>query len=334
MRVLVIANNLRQASYRLRIEALIPLLAGRGFDVQVRLRPRAWRARRELLRSAGQFDAVILQRKLLGSGDARLLRHHSRLLFVDVDDAVMYPSGPAGWLARWRSWSRFRATAPRVDHVVAGNAYLADLFRENGSPQTSIIPTVVDPAHYTVRQHEPTEKPTLVWIGSRSTLPYLMQCRTALADAARQVPGLKLLTIADATLADCPIPLEHVAWSVEAESAALARGDIGIAPMPDDRWTRGKCGFKIIQYMASGLPVIASPVGVNAELVEPGKTGFHACQAKDWPQAIVRLAGDARLRAEMGRRAREVVERDYSLWRAVEDWARLLTREHRPIGTG
>jgi glycosyltransferase involved in cell wall biosynthesis len=157
-------------------------------------------------------------------------------------------------------------------------------------------------------------------------MPYLRQFLPALEESARLAPGLRLLTIADATLQSDGIPIDHEPWDERTEAAALCRGDIGIAPTPVDPWTLGKCGFKILQYMAAGLPVVASPVGANAQIVREGVTGFLANEPADWPRAIARLARDAELRARMGQAAREDVETQYSLARAADDWARLLAK--------
>jgi glycosyltransferase involved in cell wall biosynthesis len=218
---------------------------------------------------------------------------------------------------------RFRATCRILDHVVAGNAYLAEKFAERGCP-TSIQPTVVDPLHYKVKLHAPTDTPRLVWIGSRSTLPYLKTIAGGLKAAAERVPGLRLTVIADRTWADPPLPVDFVAWSEEAEAAALASADIGIAPTPCDRWTLGKCGFKIIQYMAAGLPVVASPIGANATIVRDGLTGHLPTNDAGWADAIARLADDVELRARMGALARRDVWSIYSLDRAADHWAGLL----------
>jgi len=323
-RVLVIANNLEQASYRVRIAALIEPLRRRGFELDVRLRSKSIGPRRDLLRTAGEYHAVLLQRKLLDPSDANLLRSHARRIFYDVDDAVMYHAKPVGWFSRWRTTRRFRATAAVVDHVVAGNAYLADLFRARGCT-ASVVPTVVDPSRYQVKRHAPTDAPRLVWIGSRSTLPYLREVVPGLERAARDVLGLGLITIADATIdAGAAIPIEHIPWSAETEATALVRGDIGIAPTPGDRWTLGKCGFKVVQYMAAGLPVIASPIGANAEIVREGETGYLPAAVEQWPAIIARLAGDRELRERLGAAGRARVESHYSIERAADAWAALL----------
>ena len=322
-RVLVLANNLKQASYRVRVEALIPLLRDRGGALDVELRPRNWIARRRLLRSASGYHAVLLQRKLLDPSDARLLRRSARKIFYDIDDAVMYHNRPVSWLSRWRTSRRFLATARVIDHVVAGNEYLAEIFRAHGTAVT-VLPTVVDPGRYKVKSHAPTDTPRLVWIGSRSTLPYVRQFLPALERAAQAVPGLRLVTVADETIDASSLPVEHIAWSAETEADALVRGDIGIAPTPTDRWTLGKCGFKIVQYMAAGLPVVASPVGANAELVRVGETGYLPDKPEEWAEHIVALARDAKLREELGRAGRRLVEQKYSLEHVADEWAKLL----------
>jgi glycosyltransferase involved in cell wall biosynthesis len=330
IRVLAITNNLQQASFRLRIDAVRQALAKRDVLLDIQVRPRGMFSRRTMLKSAAEYDAVILQRKMLDPIDVRLLRKHAKKLFFDVDDAVMYHSRPVGPVERWRTRRRFLATARAVDRVVAGNEYLADLFRREGAV-TTILPTVVDPSHYRIKSHAATERPTLVWIGSKSTLPYLSQFAPTLREAARRVPGLRLITIADVPLPDPPLPTEHVPWSVDGESAALCRGDIGIAPTPEDRWTLGKCGFKIVQYMATGLPVIASPVGANCEIVVRNETGFLPANATEWSEAIAALAADAPKRQSLGAAGRRRVEEHFSTEIAADLWASLLRGDTCPI---
>jgi glycosyltransferase involved in cell wall biosynthesis len=322
-RILVITTNLEQASFRLRIDALRRPLAERDFDIDIQVRPQNWFARRALLASANRYWAVILQRKLIDPTDARILRRAARRILYDIDDAVMIHAHEVGRFSRWRTNRRFDATLRIIDHVVAGNDYLAEMFRQRGLSVT-VLPTTVDPDQYQPKEHQSANGIRLVWIGSNSTLPYLEEQMGAIREAARQLPQLRLVTIADRTLLNPGLPMEHVRWGLDTEAEGLARGDIGIAPTPRDPWTLGKCGFKIVQYMAAGLPVIASPVGANAKIVKSEETGLLADTPQQWVEAIRRLAGDVELRRRMGQAGRERIEQEYSLPRAAETWAQLL----------
>jgi glycosyltransferase involved in cell wall biosynthesis len=326
-RVLVITGsaNPKGSSFRLRIQQILPLLRERGFECEVRHRPRFWLTRRRLMRAAGGYHAVLLQKKMLPPGEARLLRKHARRILLDVDDAVMVRPRAMGWWAAWRRRRRFEATAAVADFVIAGNRYLGEVFASRGA-EALVLPTVVDPAHYRVKEHGPTSGPRLVWIGSRSTLGYLRQYLPVLEAAARRVPGLRLVVIADETLREAPLPVDFHPWSFETEADALCSADIGIAPTPCDRWTLGKCGFKIVQYMAAGLPVIASPVGANEELVREGRTGFLPRRPEDWAEAAAALAGDVEMRRRFGSEARRIVEAELHLGRAADAWTGVLER--------
>jgi glycosyltransferase involved in cell wall biosynthesis len=324
-RILAITSNLQQASSRLRIAALVEPLRERGFDVEVRACPRTWSTRRDLLCSAGAYHAVILQRKLLDPWNWRFLRKSARRVIFDVDDAVRHHPTRVGPYSLVRTAMRFAATTRNVDHVVAGNDYVGDMFRSRGCG-VSLLPTAIDAERYRIKRHAPTDTPRLVWIGSRSTVRYLQRFLPAIEAAAERVTGLRLVTIADVSVRSRKVPVEHVAWSVDAEADALTRGDIGIAPTPLDRWTLGKCGFKILQYMAAGLPVIASPVGANAGLVRPGETGLLPEHEADWADAIAQLSADVAARQRIGRAGREAVERDYRLDDVADAWAGLLSQ--------
>jgi glycosyltransferase involved in cell wall biosynthesis len=322
-RILAITVDPDEAPFRLRIEILRDLLREDGFEFNFQPRPRSFWARRRLVAGAGNYHAVIVQRKLLDPSHARLLRKRARRIYYDIDDAVMTQRRKIGRVSQWLKQRRYLATARIMDHVIAGNENLAETFRELGCTVT-MLPTVVDPAHYKIKTHAVTDRPALVWIGSRSTLPYLQQWMPALEIAARRVPGLRLLTIANNTVKSDVIAVEHVPWSLEGEADALARGDIGIAPTPVDPWTLGKCGFKIIQYLATGLPVIASPVGMNSDIVGAETTGLLPAAMEDWPDGIVRLASDVDLRARMGAAGRKLAETDYSLEKARAVWKKIL----------
>ena len=323
-RVLVISVDQTEATFRLRMAILRDLLSPRGFEFDFRTRPAGWLERRRLVSSAKNYDAVIIQRKLLDPSHARLLRRKAKKVFFDLDDAIMRQRREIGRVSTWLKHRRFLATAKATDRVVAGNPTLAEEFRQLGC-EVTILPTMVRPDDYRVKQHVQTDSPALVWIGSKSTLPYLQQWMPAIERASEKVRKLRVITIANDTVKSDRVKVEHIPWTLEGEADALVSGDIGIAPTPIDPWTIGKCGFKIIQYMASGLPVIASPVGLNSEIVEHGVNGFLADTDEQWIEAIERLTSDRELRHQMGEAGRQKALREFDVRIAGEVWEQLLS---------
>ena len=205
----------------------------------------------------------------------------------------------------------------RCDHVWAGNSYLAEEALRFNS-HVSIVPTSIEIDRYQpVVERRPGEA-VLVWIGSRSTSKYLTDILPLLERACVGTGGMRLKIIADFELHSDLLPIDNIAWSHATETTELASSSIGIAPMRDDPWTRGKCGLKVLQYMASHLPVITSPFGVNRDLVDDGVTGFHAETEGDWTGAIRRLARDPVLAATMGAAGRKKCEAQYTVRKTLE----------------
>jgi glycosyltransferase involved in cell wall biosynthesis len=183
------------------------------------------------------------------------------------------------------------------------------------------------------------EQTVIGWIGSPATQKYLLDIRHALAQVCAEHNARLLLIGANAQMVDAlaGIPVERVEWSEDTEAATIARMDIGIMPLIDGPWERGKCGYKLIQYMASGLPVVASPVGVNVDIVRQGENGYLAADDAAWADALQRLVKDASLRQRMGSAGREQVEREYSLAAQAPRLAAvlrsLLQSDSAPTGT-
>jgi glycosyltransferase involved in cell wall biosynthesis len=155
----------------------------------------------------------------------------------------------------------------------------------------------------------------LVWIGQRSTLASLSRAAGHLAAAAERLPGLELRVICDCTPRLLGVGVVSRPWSSATEAAELAAGHVGINWLPDDAWSRGKCGLKVLQYMAAGLPVVTNPVGMNRRMVVHGRTGFLASSPQQWADAIVRLAADSQLRRQMGAAGQRMVQQRYSVAR-------------------
>ncbi|APW63370.1 GT4 family glycosyltransferase [Paludisphaera borealis] len=319
MRLLALVDSPDHVCCRYRIRAFEPALRDAGCSLVCQPLERYFLPRLTQLRDASRYHAVILQRKLLPSWQLALLRRHARHLIFDFDDAVLYRDsydrrGPHSA----RRERRFAATVRLADTVIAGNDFLADCALRAGAAAESVrtIPTCVDPIRYLPRTERPTERGErpieLVWIGSSSTLKGLESQRTLWERLGGAIPGLRLRVVCDRFPDFQGVEVVPVPWTESNEAAELARGDLGVSWLPDDDWSRGKCGLKILQYQAAGLPTIANPVGAHVEMIEPGATGFLASTPDQWIEAV-RAAADPAFRAEMGRAARSRVETHYSI---------------------
>lgn len=325
--VLALVESESHVCCRYRVLAFRPALQAAGHTLTVRAIPRDILARLRLFAAARRFDVVVIQRKLLAIPELLILRQFARKLLFDFDDAVwLRDSYSAKGLHSGKRRRRFRATVRRCDAVVAGNRYLADEVRPL-NPNVAVIPTCVDPAAYPLAEHtRPAGDARLVWVGSSSTLQGLERNRDMLNAVGRAVPGVRLKVVCDRFPAFDDLPVEAVPWDGGTEAAEITSCDIGIGWVPDDPWSRGKCGLKLLQYMAAGLAVVANPVGVQAEMVTDGETGLLATTTDEWVDAVRTLANDPHLRRRLGRAGRERVEREYSVAVGGRRWTEILGR--------
>jgi glycosyltransferase involved in cell wall biosynthesis len=309
-RLLILCRNPAKASFRLRVGQHLDLLRSRGLGVEVEdLAHSPWHRRRQLRRAGGR-GGILLQKTTLRVMDAWHLRGRRARLIYDFDDAVMCKSNQAALTGGGRM-RRFRRTARLADLVIAGNETLAGHARDAGTARVAVLPTALDVRRYQPKRNYAAAGPLrLVWIGSRSTLRQMAAMMELLEAIGRRRQGITLRIIADAGLQARHLRVENVPWSLEAETRLLAECDIGVAPLPDTAFARGKCAFKVAQYMAAGLPVITSPVGANAQYVRDGENGFHAADAVGWARAFDRLADDAALRERFGRAGRRRAEEE------------------------
>jgi glycosyltransferase involved in cell wall biosynthesis len=272
-------------------------------------------------------DAVIVQRRLLSGWQLERVRRVVRTLIFDFDDAVFLRDsfarrGPGSD----RRSRRFARMIRAADVVVAGNAFLRDQALQWTAPdQVFLIPTCLDVRRYVRAAHATDQQNTrLVWIGSSSTLQGLEQIASWLDGAGRAITGLNFKVICDRSLELAHLPTRFCPWDKATEARELADADVGISWLPRDAWSQGKCGLKILQYMAAGLPVVANPVGVQARLVRHGETGFLAETAGQWREALAQLAADPLLRRRMGARGRDLVAAEFHVTQGAAAWLELL----------
>jgi glycosyltransferase involved in cell wall biosynthesis len=310
IRLLVITNNdsLNQPSFRQRIALYLDLLRARGIDCHVARLPREALERRALYASARRFAGVLLHRKVLTAWDAFWLRRLGGTVIYDFDDAVMYSNRQDGRLCPIRS-RRFRRAVALSRLVIAGNEYLAQHARRY-NPHVEILPTGLGVGAYPVPAPRAKDGLVrLVWIGGGSVLKHLRRIVPALEEVGRRFPQVRLPIISNQFLNLQAMPVEQRPWSRETEVADLVTSDVGLAPLTDDPFTRGKCAFKILQYQAAGLPVVASPVGVNEQYVRDGVTGFLARDLSQWADRLAALIVNPDLRLALGRAGRRDVEK-------------------------
>jgi hypothetical protein len=319
MKLLALVDAPDHVCTRYRVGVFAGALGRAGWDLTLQSIARGPAGRLAQLSRAGRFDSVLLQRKLLPRWQVRILRGYARRLIFDFDDAVLYrdsydlrgPHCP-------RRAARFRETVGLCDVVIAGNPFLAECARGAGArpERVGVIPTCIAMERYPSSappEAGPKTGLDLVWIGSSSTLQGLERRRPLWDRIAREVPGVRLRLICDRFPDLGAMPVVAVPWSEVTEAESLGAGDVGVSWIPDDLWSRGKCGLKVLQYQASGLPVLANPVGVHPALIAHGVTGRLADTPESWIEGVRAFAADPAGRRLMGERARDQVVSKYSV---------------------
>jgi glycosyltransferase involved in cell wall biosynthesis len=264
-----------------------------------------------IARLARDHDAVVLQRVLLPPALQRMLARHSRRLLFDFDDAI-YTTHAGALPVPPDTTFRFEHMLSLADAAIVSTAHLAGRARPH-TGRVFVVPSPVDCERYRPRPDlGPRNEVTIGWIGRDSTTMYLTPVLPVLAELCRSNPRVRVALVGalagtGAGFAECP------PWSLDTELGELARFDVGIMPLTDDEWARGKGGYKLLQYFACGVPAVASPVGANREIVTPGETGFLAADAVDWREHLSRLIRDATLRARLAATARVAAKSEYSL---------------------
>ena len=286
-----------------------------GVGKKINLIARGFRRRRQLLARLKEFDAIYLFREaaLLGPPwiERRLAASGVPMVF-DFDDAIFIPyRSPAnGYLSYLKFPAKTAEVCRIARHVMAGNQYLAD-YAHRTQQNVTIIPTTIDTTKYVPSATSGNGVPVIGWTGSYSTVQHLDRLRSVLQELRRAVP-FRLRVICSAPYRLEGIEVENILWTSAQEVADLAGIDVGIMPLPEDRWSKGKCGCKALQYMAVAKPAVCSPVGVNTEIIRDGENGLLANTDEEWIAALSRLLASASLRKTMGEKARKTVEERFS----------------------
>ena len=283
-----------------------------------------------------KFDLLWIEKEALPwtpSAFERTFLHRSPYV-LDYDDAVFHQYDQhTNRFVRWIFGRRIDALMAGATLVVCGNGYLAKRARDAGAASVVVIPTVIDLERYQLKNYgrsgvSQSFRPCIVWVGSPSTIRYLEVLRVPLAELAREFDFV-FRVIGGDEFEMAGVDVEIVKWTEETEAESIRTADIGVMPLVDSAWERGKCGYKLIQYMASGLPVVASHVGVNSEIVVQGHNGFLAKTALDWIAGLRELLTSRQMRERFGLAGRDRVERFYCVQKTapklIEDFKLVMS---------
>jgi len=317
------------ASSRFRIRQYITHLLKQGIEVREHIpvfgescglpSPFKTASRVPALFTTRKADLIWMSRELVQGYESfeRLLK---RPRVMDVDDAI------------WRRRPLGRWTMPHIargmDGVVVGNAYLAEWFSRY-CKEVHIIPTGIDLKRYKMRAWPEAEPERFVigWTGQTCNFPYLNLIETALGRFLADHERAEILIMAQKPWKSKLLPREKVkflAWNRQIETSALKQMSVGIMPLADDEWTKGKCSFKMLQYMAVGVPVVVSPVGMNREVLQKGTVGLGAETDEQWYEGLESLYRDWSLQKKMGMSGREVVEQYYNAADIAQELAEIF----------
>ena len=313
MKILFLIQDYEMPSSRVRVLNLLPYLKEKGIEFEVRPYPKGFVEKLKTFWALRRFDAVFLQKKLPSPFESFLLKRASRYLIFDFDDAIYLRHDANKEIESKSRELKFKAIVKQADLIIAGNRILASeagRFNKN----VVIIPSAVETRDIPLKDWSDKAEDVVIigWIGGAVNLGHLKLVGPVLKRLAEGYP-IELRIICSEGIEMEGVKVRFIPWSIETQEAEIARFDIGIMPLPRTKHSEGKCGYKALQYMACGVPPVVSDVGINSEIVEHGKEGFVARDLDEFYRYLKVLIENKELRREMGLRARQKVERYYSL---------------------
>ena len=323
---LVFLTHFSDQGHRFRVEQYFSYLIAHQVEPKWQPLSGSWKERLMTYRQLPSFDVVCIQRRLLSPFEFCLIRKKSSKVLFDLDDAVMYRSSSS---PRPHSLSRrlkFRWMVKGSDVVTVGNRFLEDqVLKVDRKKKVFVIPTSIDMNLYPQKKKiSHSEEIVLGWIGTKGNLKYLRKLDPVFETIRQRFPRVKLKIVSNEFYDSSHLPVVKKLWKLEDENEDLISFDIGLMPLDDDLWSRGKCGLKIIQYLSVGVPVVCTPVGINPDIVQDGENGFWATSHQEWVDRLSDLIQNPDLRLQMGLKGIETVEREYSLTVTSEKFLSVL----------
>ncbi len=277
-----------------------------------------------------KYDIVFIHREAYPVGGMFLeavLALVKKPVIFDFDDAIFLPSSSRmnSFIERFKRPDKIAKIIRMSSYCIAGNKYLAD-FASKFNPRTCIIPTPIDTQRYRPAEGGTPEKKVVIgWIGSVTTVDFLDQIRDVIAGLSRRFSGVAFKIVGSSFSVAGLSDVTSKPWAMEEELNDLRSFDIGIMPVPDNPWTRGKCGFKAILYMSMGIPTVCSPIGVNKEIITDGVNGFLAATPQEWMDKFSVLIENRKLRERIGRAGRRTVEERFSLQENAPKFLKIIS---------
>lgn len=331
MKVLFLLKSEKTPSSRIRVLDLLPMLREKGIDPDVEIIPDSFWKRRKLFKKAKAYPVTVLQKRLLSIFDFHELRKNAKRLVFDFDDAIYYKNAscspdPADYESSTRR-GKFKRTVAGGDLVIAANSVLARKTRElNRSVPVEIIPSSVDVRDFTPkRDYNLSSPPVIGWIGTKSTLRYLDIISSAFTELHSK-RDFVLRIISNEPYMQSGINVEFIQWSLEKQNTELGKFDIGIMPLSSDPFSEGKASYKLLQYLAAGVPSICSPVGMNSDVAGNDEYCLTASDSGQFCFQMEKLLSDCELRRKLGLNGRKLVEQKYSLEVVASKLAEILLK--------
>ncbi|MEW6675101.1 MAG: glycosyltransferase family 4 protein [Nitrospirota bacterium] len=327
IRALVMLTKRQPPSSRLRFVACREEFLKHGIEMTFMPIPSNPVGRLKLFLQMKQHDVVIIQKKTsFKRYELTFIRYLNPNIIFDYDDAVMFHELEHGKTLMGKNVIKFLRTIKYCRAVVAGNNFLAEFARPN-CPNVFVLPTPIDMERYRLKDYsEKKDKVTIGWIGVSGNLKYLKRLEPVLKNISERYPHTVLKIISNDSIKLNGVKIEFKKWRLEDEIEDLRSIDIGIMPIDNSLWARGKCGYKILQYMGVGVPVVASPVGINVEFIKHGENGFLATSDEDWLLSLKSLIRNPDMRKTFGMKGRQILEERYSLRRYAEKYSSIIKR--------
>jgi glycosyltransferase involved in cell wall biosynthesis len=326
MKIIFLTHSSDQG-HRFRVEQYFPYLIAHQVEPKWQPLSGSWRERLHLYRQLPFFNVICIQRRLLSPLEFYWIRKKSPKVLFDLDDAIMYRSSSSPHPHSLSRLLKFRWMVKGSDVVTVGNQFLKnEVLKVDRAKKVFVIPTSIDTNLYPKKKNV-SHPPEIIlgWMGTKGNLKYLKKLEPVFEMICQKFPQVKLKIVSN-DFYHSQLPMIKKPWRLEDENEDLISFDIGLMPLSDDPWSKGKCGLKIIQYLSVGVPVVCTPVGINSDIVKDGENGFWAASHQEWVDCLSTLIQNPELRYQMGLKGIETVEKEYSLAVTSKKFFQVLQR--------